>query len=168
MTDDESAVVEAMGQVLGSSGMTPMAGRVWGWLLICEPAEQTAEQLAHELHASRGSISGAARLLATAGLIRRTTKPGDRKEYFSIPPGSLTTLTNGAVASYRRGREIAEQGVAILRDRPPAVRARVEEVRDTYAYLEREFPAFLERFHEQQLASRVRATKRKGKKRAAV
>ena len=38
MTERESAFVEEMGQVLGSYGMTPMAGRMWGWLLICEPA----------------------------------------------------------------------------------------------------------------------------------
>ena len=34
--------------------MTPMAGRMWGWLLICEPPEQTAADLAEALQASRG------------------------------------------------------------------------------------------------------------------
>ena len=76
MTDGESRFVEEMGQVLASYGMTPMAGRMWGWLMICEPAEQTAAEIAEALHASRGAISGTARLLANAGLIRRSTRRG--------------------------------------------------------------------------------------------
>ena len=47
--------------------MTPMAGRMWGWLLICEPPEQTAAEIAEALQASRGAISGTARILTTAG-----------------------------------------------------------------------------------------------------
>src|SRR5664279_4454843 len=61
MSEGESRFVEEMGQILASYGMTPMAGRMWGWLLICEPPEQTAAELADALHASRGAISGTAR-----------------------------------------------------------------------------------------------------------
>ena len=63
MTEAESAFVEEMGQALAGYGMTPMAGRVWGWLLICDPPEQTAAELAEALGASRGAISGTARIL---------------------------------------------------------------------------------------------------------
>ena len=146
MTHDEATFVEEIGQFLGASGMTPMAGRMWGWLLICDPAEQTASQLAEELHASRGAISGTARLLAAAGLVRRSRRRGDRREYFTAPPGALLTILAGAGASYRRFREIAEDGLAILADRPPADRARLQEIRDAYAFFEREYPALIERY----------------------
>jgi hypothetical protein len=92
MTPGESEFVEEMGQFLASLGMTPMAGRMWGWLLICEPAEQTAAEIADALQASRGAISGTARLLANAGLVRRSTRPGDRKEYFSAPAEALDSM----------------------------------------------------------------------------
>ena len=78
MTDQESAFVEEMGQVLASYGMTPMAGRMWGWLLICDPPEQTAGDIADALHASRGAISGTARILSSAGFIRRSTRAAAR------------------------------------------------------------------------------------------
>ena len=84
MTEGESAFVEEMGRTLAGYGMTPMAGRMWGWLLICDPPEQTAADIAEALQASRGAISGTARILATAGMIRRTTRRGDRREYFSV------------------------------------------------------------------------------------
>jgi DNA-binding transcriptional regulator GbsR (MarR family) len=146
VTEQEAAFVEAMGQFLGSSGMTPMAGRMWGWLLICEPPEQSAADLAEALKASRGSISGTARLLATAGMIRRTTRRGDRREYFSVPPHALESLIAGAGDAYRRFRELTEEGLALVADRPPESRARLQEVHDVYAFYEREHPAALERF----------------------
>ena len=83
LTPAQSAFIEEMGQFLGGYGMTPMAGRMWGWLLLCDPPEQTAAQIAEALQASRGAISGTARILTSAGFIRRTTRPGDRREYFS-------------------------------------------------------------------------------------
>ena len=149
MTDDEAAFVEAAGQFLGSSGMTPMAGRMWAWLLICEPPEQSATDLAGELRASRGSISGTARLLATAGLIRRTTRRGDRREYFSAPPGGFNALIESAGAGYGRFRQLTEQGLSLMSDRPPASLARLREVHDIMAFLEREFPRIFDRFRQE-------------------
>src|SRR4026207_14075 len=102
MTDGESRFVEEMGQVLASYGMTPMAGRMWGWLLICEPPEQTAAEIAEALHASRGALSGTARRLRTAATIARPTRRGDRREYFSAPPEALDSMLTNASATYRR------------------------------------------------------------------
>ena len=140
MTSGESEFVEEMGQFLASLGMTPMAGRMWGWLLICEQPEQTATDIAAALHASRGSISGTARLLATSGLIRRSTKPGDRREYFSAPPEALDSLLSSAAGIYEHVRAIAERGLASIGDRPPESRARLQEFHDVMAFVEREVP----------------------------
>jgi DNA-binding transcriptional regulator GbsR (MarR family) len=146
VTPGESAFVEEMGQFLGSIGMTPMAGRMWGWLLICEPPEQTAAQIAEALQASRGAISGTARLLAAAGLIRRSTRPGDRREYFSAPPEALDSMLASASAIYRQMREIAERGLAATSDRPASARARLQEFRDVMEFVEREIPVVVGRF----------------------
>jgi DNA-binding transcriptional regulator GbsR (MarR family) len=146
MTPGESSFVEEMGQFLGSIGMTPMSGRMWGWLLICEPPEQTAAEIADALQASRGAISGTARLLATAGLIRRSTRPGDRREYFSAPPEALDSMLASASAIYRQMREIAERGLAATSDRPASARARLQEFRDVMEFVEREIPVVVGRF----------------------
>ena len=146
MTPAESAFVEEMGQTLAGYGMTPMAGRMWGWLLICDPAEQTAGEIADALQASRGAISGTARILAGAGMIRRTTRRGDRREYFSAPPEALEHFLRSAGQTYRQIREVAERGLAALADRPAAQRERLEEMRYLLAFIEREMPAVLERF----------------------
>jgi DNA-binding transcriptional regulator GbsR (MarR family) len=146
MTERESAFVEDMGSVLAGYGMTPMAGRMWGWLLICEPAEQTAADIAEALEASRGAISGTARLLAGAGMIRRTTRRGDRREYFSAPPEALDQFIANAGKIYRQIRELMERGLAAIDDRPPESRARLQELRDVMAYIETEVPAVMDRY----------------------
>ena len=157
MTDQESAFVEEMGQALASYGMTPMAGRMWGYLLICDPAEQTAGDLAEALQASRGAISGTARMLATAGMIRRTKRGGDRREYFSAPPEVFDQFLANASRIYRYFREVTERGLAAIADRPLADRARLQELHDVFAFVESEVPAVVDRF----LSERAGPTGRK-------
>jgi DNA-binding transcriptional regulator GbsR (MarR family) len=135
-----------MGQFLGSLGMTPMAGRMWGWLLICEPAEQSAADIATALEASRGAISGTARLLSNAGLIRRSTRRGDRKEYFSAPAEALDSMLASAGSIYRQMREIAERGLAATADRSPEARARLQEFHDVMTFVEQEVPRTIAQF----------------------
>jgi DNA-binding transcriptional regulator GbsR (MarR family) len=156
MTPGESQFVEEMGQFLGSLGMTPMSGRMWGWLLICEPAEQTAADIAEALQASRGAISGTARILATAGLVRRTTRPGDRREYFSAPAEALDSMLASAGALYRQMREIAERGLAATADRPPEARARLQEFHDVMSFVELEVPRLIRAFLADRAADKQR------------
>ena len=146
MTPAESEFVEEMGQFLSSLGMTPMAGRMWGWLLICDPAEQTAAEISEALDASRGAISGTARLLAASGLIRRSTRRGDRREYFSAPPEALDSLLSSAADIYRHLRSIAERGLTAIADRPVASRARLQEFHDVLAFIEVEVPEVIGKF----------------------
>jgi DNA-binding transcriptional regulator GbsR (MarR family) len=146
VTPGESQFVEEMGHFLASLGMTPMAGRMWGWLLICDPPEQTASEIAEALHASRGAISGTARLLATSGLIRRSTRRGDRREYFSAPPEGLESLLSSAAGIYRQMRAIAERGLTAIADRPVESRARLQEFHDVMAFVEREVPEVIGKF----------------------
>jgi DNA-binding transcriptional regulator GbsR (MarR family) len=136
--------------------MTPMAGRMWGWLLICEPEEQTAADVATALQASRGAISGTARLLATAGLIRRTTRPGDRREYFSAPPEALDSMLASAGAIYRQMREIAERGLAATADRSESARARLQEFHDVMTFVEHEVPQLVGQFLRDRAADKQR------------
>jgi DNA-binding transcriptional regulator GbsR (MarR family) len=146
MTPGESRFVEEMGGYLGALGMTPMAGRMWGWLLIADREEQTAAEMAEALQASRGAISGTARILAGAGLIRRTTRRGDRREYFSAPPEALESLLKSGGRIYSDLQQITERGLASIADRPPQARERLEEMRDVLAFVGAEIPTLVERF----------------------
>ena len=153
MTPGESRFVEEMGTYLGSLGMTPMAGRMWGWLLISDTEEQTAAEMAEALHASRGAISGTARILAGAGLIRRATRRGDRREYFSAPPEALESLLKSGGRIYTDLLQITERGLASISERPADAKARLEEMRDVLAFVAGEIPTLVERFLRERAAT---------------
>jgi DNA-binding transcriptional regulator GbsR (MarR family) len=145
-TPAELEFVERVAQRLAQSGLPRMAGRMWAWLMICEPPEQTAGDVATHLRASRGSISGTARLLETAGLISRITKPGDRREWFRVPPSGMVgmmALQQPVLSAYR---QLMDEGLELLRDRPASSRERLRETRQLYAFFEREYPLLLARF----------------------
>ena len=164
---DEDDFIEQAASIF-AAGMPRMAGRMWAYLAICEPPEQTAAEIAARLRASRGSVSGMARLLEQVGLIRRGTRTGDRREYFWIPPEAMHLQMEGALAQLRQRREVAEAGLALIADRPPDSQARLRDIRDLYAFFEAEWPAILARMHEAEQPQADAPSRRSGKRKEAA
>jgi len=148
VTDDEAELVDRMAQMLAEGGLPRVAGRIWAWLLICDPPGQSATDLAGHLQASRGAISGAVRILETAGLVKRTSRRGDRREYFHVPPGSIVSVLKARLPVTSAWRQLADEGLEVLKHRDAESRARLQEVRDVYAFMEQELPNMLDRFLE--------------------
>jgi len=145
-TPAELEYVEHAAQRLAQSGLPRMAGRMWGWLMICDPPEQTAADVATHLRASRGSISGTARLLETAGLISRITKPGDRREWFRVPSTGMVSMMASQQPVISAYRQLMDDGLVLLRDRPEHIGERLRETRRLFVFFEREYPLLLARF----------------------
>jgi DNA-binding MarR family transcriptional regulator len=143
MDDRQAAFVEEMGSYLSSVGMTPMAGRLMAWLLICDPEEQTAADLSVSLRASRGAISGAIHQLETAGFARRTRRRGDRREYISMPAGAIRSLVGSAATIYRGLATITAHGVGVVQDLPPPARERIQEFHDFVAFIQDTLPRLM-------------------------
>jgi DNA-binding transcriptional regulator GbsR (MarR family) len=146
---DEDRFIEAMARSLGA-GMPPMAGRMWAYLAICEPPERTAAEIAERLQASRGSVSTMAQLLESIGLIRRDTRPGDRREFFSIPADAARTLIDKNLQQMRSARQVLDTGLALTANRSPGSQARLRDLRDAYAFFEREWPKLMDRYTDEQ------------------
>jgi DNA-binding transcriptional regulator GbsR (MarR family) len=136
--------VEEVGLFFEESGMPRMTGRIVGWLLVCEPPEQTSGELAGGLLASKGSVSTSTRMLIQAGLIERVATPGKRGHSFRIVPHAWTRLMEAKLAGVTMMRELADKGLELLADRPPQVQERLREFRDFYAFFETEFPMLIE------------------------
>jgi hypothetical protein len=138
--------VEEQGLLWESAGMSRMTGRILGWLLVCQPAEQSAAQLAQALTASKGSISTNTRLLLRLGLLERVSHPGERSTYFRIAPGAWDRFIMGEHARVTLFREGADRGLALLDGATDPQRARLLEFRDLFAFMEREYPRLLEHY----------------------
>jgi DNA-binding transcriptional regulator GbsR (MarR family) len=132
-----------------------MAGRIMGWLLICDPAHQSLAQLGSVLKASKGSISTMTRILVDIGIAKRVSMPGDRRDYVVIPDGWLTKQMDSGQQRSTRVRKLAEDGLRVLAGTPHARQARLAELRDLYSFMERETPALLERWQRERDSRRT-------------
>ena len=141
--------VEEWGLLFEQSGLPRMAGRVLGWLLVCDPAEQTAARIGDALSASKGSISTMTRLLERFGVVERVGLPGDRLTYFRVAPGALTTMMEDKLRFVAAWKELAGRGLALLEKSPRERSRRLRAVHDFYAFLEREFPALIRRWRKE-------------------
>jgi len=154
--DEEQRFVEEVGIVFEQTGLPRMAGRILGWLLISDPPHQSTDQLTEALMASKGSISTTTRHLIQIGLIERLSLPGVRHDYFRLRSDAWHhMIRRGLVDEIKMIRQLAEHGLELLTDKTPLTQQWLEEMRDVYTFLEREFPALLERWEEERKKNRV-------------
>jgi DNA-binding transcriptional ArsR family regulator len=133
---------------MAALGLPPAAGKLFGWLLICEPAVQTSGQLTEQLGLSKGSVSTGMRLLENVGVVRRVPIPGRRGHAYQVEPDAIIRMA-AEPTRYRLFRELMDRGVTVAggEDSPRADRLRV--TRDFYAFIERELPKLVARFESE-------------------
>jgi len=133
-------LVDSAGVWLAKSyGFPAMTGRVLGWLLVCDPPEQTAADLAEALGASAGAISGATNTLVRYGLAERLRVRGERMDRFRLRPEAWDAqLRDQSEAATARG--LIAQGLDVLADEPPERRRRLEELDAFYAFWAERIP----------------------------
>lgn len=131
-------------------GFPRMSGRIFGWLLISDPPQQSTGELAEGLQASKGSISTMTRLLIQIGLIERVSLPGKRRDYFQIKPHAWSQMTKQRISQIATFRELAEKGLDILGGTSAPLKERLQEMRDIHAFWERELPLLDERWEQEQ------------------
>jgi DNA-binding transcriptional regulator GbsR (MarR family) len=139
--------VEEVGVVFEQTGLPRMAGRVFGWLLISEPHYQSPAELAEVLLASKGSISTTVRLLIQMGLIERYIISGERHDHFQISEDALRrTVQRGLEEEIKLFRRLAEDGLELMKQEDATRREWLDEMYNRYAYLEKYFPALMQRY----------------------
>ncbi len=147
LRDEERNFVEDVGVVFEKTGLPRMAGRMFGWLLISDPPYQSPAELADVLMASKGSISTTVRLLTQAGLIERYTIPGERHNHFRLSDDALQKIIeHGLEDEIKMFRQLAENGLKMMKNEPPARKKWLEQMRDRYQFLEKAFPKLMERY----------------------
>src|SRR5215208_52491 len=149
LDEERRRYVEEFGLLFGQFGLSRMLGRVLGVLMISDPPERSAGELAEVLGASRGSISQTTRSLIQMGLVERRARPGERRDYFGVKPGAWGGIMRREMEALGGFREVAERGLVLLGSQDHDTRRSLEEMRDFYAYWEKEMPAVLERWERE-------------------
>lgn len=157
-TDLERFVEEVGMQLELQAGTPRMVGRVWGWLLVCDPPEQSANDLVESLQASKGSISTATRALLTMGLIERVRLRGERFDRFRVRPEAMDEAI-WREDQFSGPHRVIRMGLEALADEPAARRRRLEELDWMYAWWEDR----IGKLRQEYLADRRRALAKRDK-----
>jgi hypothetical protein len=139
--DEQLAFADEVGRYFARTyAMPPITGSVAGWLLICDPPQQTATELSEGLRASRSAIGNAVAALEVLRLVRRSRTPGERAERIGLNPGVWMQGLDD-VQEYAELSALARRGLEVLGDTPPARRARLLEAAAFADFLCERLPA---------------------------
>jgi DNA-binding MarR family transcriptional regulator len=96
-------------------GFPPMVGRVLGYLLVCDPPDQTIAELSDALLASRSAITGALDVLERISAIHRSRRAGERSDRVRLDFSSAQAR-GFDVTEYEELGVLAREGLEVLRD----------------------------------------------------
>lgn len=154
MADDTTRVtnhnyLERWGMLFEVLGATRMMGRVMAWMLICDPPEQTAADIAGALGASAGSISTTTRALTQAGFIERIGIPRERSAHFRVRSGMWGQLLRRRMSYIASMRDLVDEGLELGAERDEKSKLRLRELRSYCSFIERELPDFVSRWERE-------------------
>lgn len=107
--------VEQLGLIAQADGLPRIAGRILG-LMVIHGGPFSFSELSVLLKVSRGSISTNTRLLENLGVIDRTTRPGERQDYFKLHDDPYVQLMRGLQNRMKKANHM----VAVTKEQLPA------------------------------------------------
>ena len=140
--------VEDFGLYFEQFGLARTAGRMLGWLLVCDPPHQTMDELVDVLQVSKSSISTTSRLLMYIGLVSKVSFPGERKDFYRISEDAWVQGWEAKNNQTTEMKQMATRGLELLPEDETERRERLQEMHDLYAFLEAELPKLTQRWLE--------------------
>src|SRR4051794_17405161 len=102
-----------MGLFFEQVGGPRTMGRLYGWLMICDPPDQSLAELAETLGVSKASISTMGRLLLEGGMVERVPA-SSRQHHYRVAPGGMTRVMQIQFPRMRAGADAAEFGLSVV------------------------------------------------------
>jgi DNA-binding transcriptional regulator GbsR (MarR family) len=130
--------------------VSPIAGRVVGYLLVCDPAWQSIDELAAALRASRSAVAGAVKDLESLGALQRGRAAGDRMDRVRV---IIDQARGFDPAPYREAAAFAREGLTLLIDQSAERRKPLEEMASMGDFLAERLPQLLAEWQELQDAN---------------
>lgn len=149
--------IDRMGHAAESDGLSPIAGRLFGTLLLSDEP-RSLDELAERLGVSKASVSTDARRLLERGVVERVSRPGDRRDYYELAPDFFAQVVRSRVSRWRRLHDLARDMRDSSPDLAPVVHERMESIDAIHSFvIERIDQALVEWEQQARAASRSRA-----------
>jgi hypothetical protein len=127
--------------------VSPVAGRVFGYLLVCDPARQSIDELAAALRASRSAVAGAVKDLEALGALHRERVAGERVDRVRVT--GIDETKGFDPTPYREMAAFARQGLMLLNDQGAERRQPLEDMASIGDFLAERLPQLLAEWRSQ-------------------
>lgn len=133
LSESQQAYAVEVGTAMERMGMPRTVGRLFGLLLVAEEP-LSLDELSRLLGVSKPALSNGIKVYREVGLLRRITRPGDRRDYYEIAPGSFEEVTTRRMDAVAALSDLADRGLHVV---DPAGRAseRLRRMRSFYRFV---------------------------------
>ena len=131
---DHLAFIERMGLAAETDGLSRIAGRLFGALLLSDQP-RSLDELAEQLAVSKASVSTEARRLLDRGVAERVGKAGDRRDYYSLTPDFFVRIIQFRVGRWEALHRLTRDMQSAAADQPRLVRDRLAYIDDVQAFV---------------------------------
>ena len=147
-------LAQELGVVFADAGLPEIAGKILGWLLVCDPAEQSLDQLRLATRASKASISNMTRMLQHLGFIERSRGGQSRVFFYRLREDPWTAFSEKRLETTRRLVALGRHAVESLQWMPAQRRRRIELMSRFWSFLLNRNEGLIEEWKKVQSAER--------------
>lgn len=149
--NERSAFIEENGILFESLGMTRMAGRIMGFLMVTDKEMVSFEELTQVLQASKSSISTNVKSLILIKFIKPVTAPGDRKTYYMLSQDiSWSEIFNKRMEELNYLVSIFNRALNLRTNKNDKPAQWLDKAMEFYEWIGGKFPSLMEEWEEYQ------------------
>jgi DNA-binding transcriptional regulator GbsR (MarR family) len=141
--------VEDLSLRIEELGHPRIYGQILGWLLICDPPEQSFQDLMENLEISKASISNITRMMIESGLIEKVRVKGERQIYFKIKDGSLIEFMEKQMELTLSLAKITKKGLDLAESEGVKDTKRLERANEFHNFLAQELPNLINKYRSE-------------------
>ena len=130
------------------SSISPVAGRLLGYLTICEPEQQSINQLTVALKTSRSAIVGAVQVLENRHIVKRMRFAGSRNDLISFYAAAFENRGFDGTA-YVELANLFKEGINLLNTKSPERHTQLEELVQFSKFLAKRMPLLQKEWYTQ-------------------
>ncbi len=148
--NERTNFIEETGIIFEKLGLTRMAGRILGYLMVSDKEMVSFDELTQVLQASKSSISTNLKTLVQVTFVKPITLPGDRKTYYLLSPDlDWTTYIEHRMQLLFLMNQLFKKGLNLRVNQADKTARWLQDATSFYDWIIREFPKVIERYKEE-------------------
>ncbi len=145
--NERANFIEETGMIFERLGVTRMAGRILGYLMVSDKEHVSFDELTQVLQASKSSISTNLKALSNVEFVKPHTLPGDRKTYYMLSPDiDWREYLIRRFENIRTMNNHFKKGLALRVNQKDEVSNWLADTVEFYDWLLKEYPRFMDQW----------------------